>query len=51
MKKIMLHGATDYGSSNYGDYLYGEIVYDLLESKGYEVSFYDPSGFFQTYLK
>lgn len=35
----MLHGATDYGSSNYGDYLYGEIVYDLLESKGYEVSF------------
>ncbi|HEV9263978.1 TPA: polysaccharide pyruvyl transferase family protein, partial [Streptococcus pneumoniae] len=39
MKKIMLHGATDYGSSNYGDYLYGEIVYDLLESKGYEVSF------------
>lgn len=51
VKKIMLHGATDYGSSNYGDYLYGEIVYDLLESKGYEVSFYNPSDFFQMYLK
>lgn len=49
-KRILLHGATDYGSSNYGDYLYGEILYDYLKNRGFEVDFYNPSPFFKHHL-
>lgn len=46
--KILLHGATNWQSSNYGDFIYGKLIYNYLKNKGYEVSFYQPSKFFQT---
>lgn len=52
VKKIILHGATNWGSSNFGDFLYGAAIYNYVKEnyRGVEIGFYDPSEYFVKYL-
>ena len=52
IKKIILHGATDWGSSNFGDFLYGAAIYNYIKKhyKNIEIGFYNPSKYFVRYL-
>lgn len=52
-KRILLHGATDFGSSNFGDFIYSEIYYSFIKDclPNAEVSFYNPSDYFKKYIR
>ena len=52
IKKIILHGATNWGSSNFGDFLYGMAIYNYIKKNysGVEVGFYSPSSYFTKYI-